>query len=121
AGADAHLHRMPAAVRVEDLLAVERDLHGTSRAHGEERRSELVAERIALAAERATVRRRDHADARARQAEHLLDLAVQVMGDLRRGPEGELVVGAVRGDRAVRLDRPLGVPLEGGPVLAESV
>src|SRR5205823_6575812 len=87
AGADAHLHRMPAAMRVEDLLAVERDLHRTARADRKQRGRELVAERIALAAERAAVRRRDDADARARQPEHLLKLAVKVVGDLRRGPE----------------------------------
>jgi len=33
AGSDAHLHRVPAAVRVEDLLAVERDLHRAARAY----------------------------------------------------------------------------------------
>ena len=95
AGPDAHLHRVPAAVRIEDLLAVQRDLHRSPRAHRKQRGRELVAERIALAAERAAVRGRDHADARPGQAEHLFELAVQVVGDLRRGPERELVVRAV--------------------------
>src|SRR5258705_397426 len=61
AGLDAHLHRVPAAVGVEDLLAVERDLHGPLGPHGEQPRGELVAKWIALPAERTTVRRCDDA------------------------------------------------------------
>ena len=121
AGADAHLHRVPAAVCVEDLFSVERDLHRSPRAHRKQRGRELVAERIALAAERAAVRGRDHADARPGQAEHLFELAVQVVGDLRRGPEGQLVIGAVRGDGAVRLDRRMRVAFEEEPVVAHVV
>src|SRR3989442_6289481 len=108
-------------MRVEDLVEVERDLDRTPRAHREERGSDLVAEWIALATERAAVRCCDHADARARQAEDFLELAVQVMGDLRRGPQGELVVGLVRRDRAVRLDRRVGVALEEEPIVADVI
>ena len=35
-GAQVHLHRMAAAMRVKDLLAVERELHRPFRAHGEQ-------------------------------------------------------------------------------------
>ena len=63
--------RVAAAVGVEDLLARERDLH---RAVGDDRelgRGELVREEVALAAEAAADRRRDHADVARRQLEHL--------------------------------------------------
>ena len=46
---------------------------------------------------------------------------MEVMRDLRRGPEGELVVRAVGRDRAVRLDRRVRVPLEEEPVVAHMV
>src|SRR5207244_12545071 len=36
-GLDPHLHWMPPAVRVEDLLAIEGDLHRSPRAHRQER------------------------------------------------------------------------------------
>src|SRR5206468_11419882 len=120
-GADAHLHRVAAAVGVEHLLAIERDLHRAPSTDREERGRELVAEGIALPAEGATVRCRDDADARAGKLEHLLELAMEVMRDLRRGPEGELVVRAVGRDRAVRLDRRVRVPLEEEPVVAHMV
>src|ERR671937_184763 len=71
-GPDPHLHRMAAAVGVEDLLAVERDLDRTAGLHRQPARRELVSEGIGLAAERAAVRRRDDADVRARQSEDLL-------------------------------------------------
>src|SRR5256712_854615 len=121
AGPDAHLHRVAPAVRVEDLFPVERELHRAARAQREERRRELVRERVALAAEGAAVRRGDDADPRARQAEHLLELAVQVVGDLRRGPEREPIVGAVAGDRGMRLDRRVRVALEEEPVVTDVV
>ena len=62
-GADAHLHRVAAAVGVEHLLAIERDLHRAPSTDREERGRELVAEGIALPAKGATVRCRDDADA----------------------------------------------------------
>jgi len=48
-------------------------------------------------------------------------LAVEVVGDLRRGPEGELVVRAEGRDRAVRFDRRVRVALEEEPVVADVV
>src|SRR2546423_13728480 len=108
---------MPDAMRVEALIAIERDPHRPPGPDGKQRGRELVAERIAFAAERAAVRRRDHAYARARQPKHFLKLAMEVVGDLRRGPEGELVVRAEGRDRAVRLDRRVRVALEEEPVV----
>src|SRR5947209_4926274 len=91
------------------------------RPHRKERRRELVTERIALAAEGPTVRRRDDADVRARKLEHLLELAVHVVGDLGRRPERELPVTVVRGDARVRLDRRVGVALEERPVVTDEI
>ena len=80
-----------------------------------------MTERIALAAKGAAVRRRDHADVRARQLEHLLELAVHVVGDLGRRPQRELPVAVVRGDAGVRLDRRVRVALEERPVIADEI
>ena len=80
-----------------------------------------MPERIALAAERAAVGRRDHADARAWEAQHLLQLAVHVVGDLRGRPQRQLAVGVVRRDARVRLDRRVRVALEERPVVADQV
>src|SRR5712691_12136051 len=46
---------------------------------------------------------------------------MEVMGDLRRGPEGELPVGAVARDRRMRLDGGVRVPLEKEPILTDVV
>ena len=80
---DLHQHGVTPAVRVEDLLARERDLHGSPGDHGEPGGHQLVGEDVALAAEAAAVRRRDHADAAHRQLEHLAKGAVDVMRGLR--------------------------------------
>src|SRR5207248_9284759 len=82
---------------------------------------EFVSEGIALAAERPAVRRGDDADPRAREAEHLLHLAVEVVRYLRARPEREFSVGVVRRDGGMRLERSVGVALEEEPVLAHVV
>ena len=109
---------MPPAVGVEDLLAVQGDLDRPLRAQRQEARRELVRERVALAAERAAVGRRDDPDPRAREAEHLLELAMQVVRDLGAGPERQVAVRLAVRDAAVRLDRCVGVALEEEPIVA---
>ena len=121
ASLDPHLHRMPAAMGVEHLLAVQGELHRPSGAHGEQAGRELVAERIALPAERAAVRCGNDPDPRAGEAKDLLELAVEVMRDLRAGPEGERAARVVRGDGGMRLQRDMRVPLEERPVVPDEV
>ena len=99
---------MATAMGVEDLLAIERELHRTLRAQREETRRELVRERIALPAERPAVGRRDHPDAGPRDTEHLLQLTVQVVGHLRRRPHVQPALAVVMPDRDDRLGKRVG-------------
>ncbi len=108
----AHLHRVPAAVRVEDLLARPQHLHRAPRQHRELRDAELERERIGFSAERAAERGLDHAHARLRQLQHAGERAVHVVRDLRRGPHREHAVRAVLRDGAVRLHRRVGRAVE---------
>src|SRR5207302_10887886 len=98
-----------------------RSLHRTLGAHREQRRAEFVSEGITLSAECPAVRRGDDADAPAREAEHLLHLAMEVVRHLCAGPERQLSVAVVRRDGGVRLERRVGVALEEEPVLAHMV
>ena len=87
-----HQHRMASAMAVEHLLAGEADLH---RAIEHQRRlgdRDLVIEGIALAAEAAAVRRRDHADVRGRHRERFGERAMDVVRRLRARPQHELAV-----------------------------
>jgi hypothetical protein len=85
----AHLHRVAAAVRVEDLLARVQDLDGPAALHRQLRDAELEVERLALAAERAADGGLHDADARDIEVEHARELAVQVVRHLRRAPDGQ--------------------------------
>ena len=95
---------MAAAVAVEHLLARQADLHRPVEQHRRLGDDDLVVERIALAAEAAAVRRRDHADVRRRHLERLRERAVHVVRRLRARPEHQLAVGILqrRPPRAAR-------------------
>ena len=109
---DLHQHRVAAAVRVENFLPGQSDLHRTSGGDGELGGDELVRKDVALAAESSAIRRRDHADAAHRQVQHLAQCAVHVMRCLRRSAERELAVGGILGDGGVLLHREVGIALE---------
>ncbi len=117
AGAHPHQHRVPSAMRVEDLFACERALHRAASDHGELSHHDLVRERIRFAAESAAMRCADDADAVHRELEDLRQRAVYVMDDLRRRPQRHLAVH-VRGDGTVLLHRQVRVALEEEDVLA---
>ena len=121
ARAHAHQHRVPAAVRVKDFFAVQCDLDGPPCALRQQARRELVAERIALAAEAAAVGRGDHPDMRARHAQHFLQLAMQIVRDLRRRPQRQLAVAVPGRHRRMRLDRRVRVAVVEKPVVAHVV
>jgi len=112
AGSHPHERGMTAAVAVEDLFAGEGDLHRPPCDHRELRRHDLVAERIALAAEPAPVGAGDDADARRCQFEHLRERPVDVMRRLGRAPQRELGVRRPVGDRGVLLHRQMRAALE---------
>jgi hypothetical protein len=121
AGLDPHQHRMPAAMRVEDLFTRERDLHRAACQLRELTDDDLVREGIGLAAEAAADRRGDHPDVCGRRVERLGQHAVDVVRCLRRGPQGELAVRRPVGDRRVLLHRQMVVALEEEDVLAHEV
>src|SRR5204863_7119810 len=81
------------------------DLHRAARLTRQDGGAELEIEGLALPTEGAAHGRLDHADLRLRDLEHLRELAMQVVRDLRRGPERELSVRRPVCDGAVRLDR----------------
>ena len=120
-GLHPHQRRMPAAMAIEDLLAGQRDLHGTPGQHRELRDDDLVAERIALSPEAAAVGRGDDADARRRKLEHLGERPVDVVWCLRRAPQRDLAVGRPVGQRGVLLHRQVRVAFEEEEVLAHDV
>ena len=107
-----HAHGVPAAVRVEDLLARVEDLDGTPGLLGELRDAELEVERLGLAAERAADGGLDDADAGHVEVEDAGELAMEVVGHLRGGPDGQLPLGVEVADGAVGLDGGVGGALE---------
>src|SRR5271165_1822612 len=112
AGLELELDRMAAAVRVEHLLARQRDLHRPARAPRQKRRRELVRERFRLAAEAAADRRRDDAHLAAWHAQHRTRDAVQIVRSLRAAPQREFAVAAVVRDDRMLLDRRMSVAFE---------
>ncbi len=112
AGAEAHQHRMPAAMAVEDLLTRETDLYRTVEQQGSLGDDDLVVERIALAAEAAAVGCRDHSNVRGWHRQRLGQRAVQVVRRLRARVDDQLAVRILQGDGRVLLDRQMRVPLE---------
>ncbi len=121
AGLEPHQHRMPPAVRVEHLLARQRDLHRPAGHQGRLGRHDLVVEGIALAAEAAAVGRRDHPDAVRRQVERARHLPVQVVRRLRGRPQRQPPVGIQGRDARVLLEREMGVALVEEQVLEDPV
>ena len=116
-----HQRRVAAAVAVEDLFARERDLDGASGHHRQFGDGDLVVEGIALAAEPAAVRRRDHADPGGREPEDLGQGAVHVMGRLRGAPDRELAVRRPVRYGGVLLHGEVRAPLVEEAVLAHEV
>ena len=116
-----HLHRVAAPVRVEDLLAGPEHLHRAPRQGGQLRHAELEAEGVALAAEGPPERRLDDSDAVGLQVEHVREGPVDVVGDLRRGPEREQAVRVDASHGTVGLDRRVGRAVEGVVALEDDL
>ena len=112
---------MAPAMAVEDLLAAEGELDRPAVPPGEEAGGEVMGERLALAAKAAAHRRHDDAQAAPRHLQHLGDLAVDVVRRLRRGPEGDLAIGAAVGDAGVLLHRRVGGALEEVGIFADQI
>jgi hypothetical protein len=102
---------MSAAVDIEGLLAREGEFHRPSGDHRQLGRADLMREWIALTAEAAADRGCDHPDAAGRKLEHFGQSAMQIVRRLGRGPKRELVVRAVKTDRAVLLHRQMSIAL----------
>jgi len=121
AGTDTHLHGVPAAVALEDLLAVEADLDRPAQLERRLADDDLVVEDVALSAEAAAVGTGDHADVGRRDLQHLGQRAVHVVRGLRAGPERQFAVAVDAADRGVLLDREVGVALEEKGVVEDLV
>ena len=121
AGLHPHQRGVAPTVAVEHFFARQRDLDRTTRDHRELRDDDLMAERIALAAEAAAVRRGDDADARGRELEHFGQRPVHVMRRLGAAPQRELAVGGPLRHGRVLLHRQVGVALVEEQVLAHQV
>jgi hypothetical protein len=105
AGLVAKIHRVAATMRVEHLLARVEELHRPPGLQGEKGDAELEVERLALAAEASPHRRLDDAHPVSRDAQHLGQVAVQVVRHLGRRVDGDHPVHLGDADRAVRFDR----------------
>ena len=112
AGAVAHVEGVAAAVGVEDLLPRVEDLDGATRHLREPGDAELQVEGLGLAAEGAADRGLDDANPGRVDLQDAGQLAVEVVGDLRRRPHGEPAVPLGQPDGAVGLDRGVGGALE---------
>ena len=107
-----HSHRVAAAVRVEDFLARVQDLHRATGPHREERDAELEVEGLRLAAEGPSHGRLHDPHLRHVVVEHAREFALQVVRDLRGRPHLQHAIRVESRDRAVRLDRRVGRPVE---------
>ena len=120
AGAHPHEHRVAPPVRVEHLLARQGALDGPPGDHRQLRDDQLVGEGVRLAAEAPAVGGRDHPDALHGKVEDLGQRALDVVGRLGGGAQGELAVGEGRGGR-VLLQGQMGAALVEEDVLAHEV
>ena len=121
AGAVPHQHRMPAAMAVEHFLARQGDLHRPIQQHRRFGDDDLVVERVALAAKPAAVGRRDDANVRGGQLEHLRQRAMQVVRRLGARVDDQLAVRILHADRRVLLERQVGVALEEKQVVEDVI
>ena len=112
AGAVSHVEGVATAVRVEDLFTGVEDLDGPAGHHGQLGHAEFEVEGLGLAAERAAHRWLHDPHERRVHLQHAGELAVQVVGDLRRRPHGQLPARLRQPDRAMGLDGCVGCPLE---------
>src|SRR5712664_806055 len=106
-----HQDGMAAAMAVKDFLAGEADFHGSvekQRGFGDH---DFMIEGITFAAESSAVGSGDDANVRGRHLQNLGECAVDVMGSLRAGPNGELAVGIFGGHGGVLLDGEMGAAL----------
>ena len=119
----AHPHQrgVAPAMTVENLFACQRDFHWPARDHGKLRHRNLVIERIALAAKAPAVWRRNDANPRGRQLQHLGERAVDVMRRLRRGPERQLAVGGPHRDGRVLFHRQVRIAFEEEQILPHEI
>src|SRR5207249_1851776 len=116
-----HERGVAPAVAVEHLFARKRGFYGSPRDHSQLRDYDLMTEGIALPAEAAPVRARDHADARRRELQHFGERPVHVVRRLGSAPQRELPISGPVGYRRVLLHRQVGASLEEEQVLAYDV
>src|SRR5258707_15748169 len=92
-----HQDGMAAAMAVENFFACEADFYGAVQKERGSCYHDLVIEGIGLAAEAAAVGSGDDADVRGRHLQDFGERAVDVVGRLRAGPNGEFAVGVFDG------------------------
>src|SRR5579863_274952 len=107
-----HEDWMSAAMAIEDLLAREGEFHGPVEKERSLRRDDLMAERVALAAEPAAVGRRDYSDVRGRHRQDLGEGEVDVVRGLCGGIDDQLAVRIGETDGRVLLERQMRAALE---------
>src|SRR5260370_847812 len=96
--------RRAAAMAVENFFACEADFYGAVQKERGFCYHDLVIEGIGLAAEAAAVGSGDDADVRGRHLQDFGERAMDIVGSLRAGPNGEFAIGIFGGHGGVLLD-----------------
>src|SRR6266478_3823796 len=99
-----HQNGMSAAMAVENFFTRETDFYGTVEKEGGFGDHDFMIEGIALAAEAAAVGSGDDANVRGRHLQDFGERAVDIVGSLRAGPNGEFAIGIFGGHGGVLLD-----------------
>ena len=116
-GANGHEHRVASPMGVEDPLPGERDLHGTAGGESQPGGGDLVGEDVGLRPKTTAYGRRNDPDLPGGHLEHAGQDAVQIVGDLGRGPYGEAPIATDGGHHRMRLQGCVGVALKEEVVL----
>src|SRR6266481_9372309 len=120
-GFEFHQDGMTAAMTIKNLFACQANLDGPIEHESGLCYNDFVMERITFSSETSAIGRGDHANMRSRHFQHFGEGAMDVMGGLRAGPDRQLSLRILDGDRSVLLDGEMGVPLEEKNVLENFV
>ena len=116
-GFEFHQDRMAAAVTIKNFFSRQADFDGPVEHESGFGYNDFVIERIAFSAEAAAVGRGDYANMRSGHFQNFGERAMEIMRRLRAGPNRQLAIRILDGDRSVLLDCGMGVPLEEKSVL----
>src|SRR2546430_745619 len=121
AGFEFNEEGMPATMEVKTLFTRKEILDRPIENERSFSHADYVIDGIALPAETAAVGRGDHANMRSRHFQNFRQCTVKVMRSLRAGPNGQLSILVVDGDRSMLLDGKMGIPLKEKSVLKDLI